>query len=239
MLYNSFPIKSLQDPIYQYNPTFLRIKDTSANGSNPSDSRLDLIDDDENNDDNNYNNENKREDKVKNMNSSMMNDVDVSYRKGGFKMTYEEDTSDEELGEVQILDKYKTELKKYEDNALITVPYEDDNLEEIYEDLCKAKASIPKSSKEKIDDHKNKDPIFAKRYKKFSSARQSGKVPIFESEKIRLAMPKSAIAKRKKELLQVIDEKTNIRENPYINDQMKLNEKINDFVRNLSINSEN
>ena len=238
MLYNSFPIKSLQDPIYQYNPTFLRIKDSSANGSNPSDSRLDMIDDEEN-DDNNYNNENKKEDKIKNMNSSMMNDVDVSYRKGGFKMTYEEDTSDEELGEVQILDKYKSELKKYEDNALITVPYEDDHLEEIYEDLCKAKASIPKSSKEKIDDHKNKDPIFAKRYKKFSSARQSGKVPIFESEKIRLAMPKSAIAKRKKELLQVIDDKTNLRENPYLNDQVKLNEKINDFVRNLSINSEN
>ena len=50
---------------------------------------------------------------------------------------------------------------------------------------------------------------------------------------------KSAIAKRKKELLQVIDDKTNLRENPYLNDQVKLNEKINDFVRNLSINSEN
>ena len=233
MLYNSFPIKSLQDPIYQYNPTFLRIKDTSANGSNSS-SRLDFIDDPDDPDNNNTN-ENNNDEKKKHMNNSMMNDVDVTYRKGGFKMAYD-DTSDEELGDVQILDKYKTELKKYEDNVMITVPYDNDNLEEIYDDLCKAKASIPKSSKEKINEHKNKDPIFAKRYKKFSTAKQSGKVPIFESEKIRLAMPKSAIEKRKKEMMQTIDEKTNLRENPYISEQIKLTEKVNDFVKNLSVN---
>ena len=93
-------------------------------------------------------------------------------------------------------------------------------------------------SKEKIKGLKDKDPVFAKRYKKFSSAKQAGKVPVFENENIpiRLAMPRSAIEKRKKEMMQSVEEKTLYRENPYINEQIKLNEKVSDFVKNLTVN---
>lgn len=239
MLYNSFPIKGIQDPIYQYNPTFLRIKETASGDNSGHTSRLG---DHDNEDQDEYYNSNG----IQNLASAIMNDDELTNREvknRGFKMTVDDSTDEEEEEETykanDILQKYKDELKKFEDHGIPMTFNEDETekLEQIYDDLRNAKSAFPNITKEKIENLKQKDPVFAKRYRQFSAAKSAGKVPIYEAElqPARRTMPRSALERRKKQMMQPSEIKATVRENPYIEEQQKLNDRVSKFVKDLSI----
>jgi len=229
MLYNAFPFKSLQDPMYQFNPTFVKVSETPESRSR----RISVDRQKDNEQSHDYDDSSTMDDESIFANNEKFELIEVN--NDGFKLNLEEEAEEQE--ELLMANRLKRAKKKFEKET--NMQLDDEKLEQEIQEIYKQRMAIPHIDPKKIEQLKNKDPIFAKRYRQFASARLSGRAPLYELQdsKIRLAMPRSAIEKKKKEMLQVfIETKKPVIKNPEIEVQQKLNEKLRGFTKNLSSN---
>jgi hypothetical protein len=113
---------------------------------------------------------------------------------------------------------------------------EDKKFKKIYQELCMQLKSVPKWQPERIKELKQVDPIFAKRYRQFTSAKACNKAPLFDCNDNLLAfkLPKSALSKKKENIADSFrNEKQRPNSKLYKNEIKKINLKVKKFMKEL------
>jgi hypothetical protein len=79
--------------------------------------------------------------------------------------------------------KYVYRRKRVADGEISLSEYvfEDRDLYDFYVGLCERRDRIPELPKERIDELKNRDPIFSKRHRQYEAAKLANKAPLFDA----------------------------------------------------------
>lgn len=100
------------------------------------------------------------------------------------------------------------ELRKisdYHEESLEVFVFEDRNLYRTYLDICRERDEVPHSQPQRIEILKKRDPIFAKRYKQFLSAKTCNKAPKFDMKDFTLPskLPKSTLKREREKMIKI------------------------------------
>ena len=131
-----------------------------------------------------------------------------------------------------ILDNNQKKNKEADKESL----FEDKNLYQVYLDLCAQRDNVPERSASRIEALKKKDPVFAKRYKQFLTAKNCNKAPNFDLNDylIPVTMPKSALLRKKDQIIKEVNEERERSAKMQRAEMQLIEKKIKVFVQNIS-----
>ena len=125
--------------------------------------------------------------------------------------------------------------KKLEEDSLEVYVFEEKRLYDNYLNLCQERDKIPRSLPQRIDVLKKRDPIFAKRYRQFLSAKTCNKAPKFDPRDNLLPMklPKLTIQREKEKIIKLVQKKPYQKPDYFKIELERINERVKTFVKDF------
>lgn len=151
----------------------------------------------------------------------------------GLKVTIDSSESDDDC--IARWNQYKKEKLRQQAQNDLHVQFIDEKMEKLYYELREAREKIPHVNEEKIQEMKLRDPIFAKRYKQYKSAKLINRPPDFDPNdvNIKVRIPKSTLEREKAVIIKKIDNDKDLINKIHMEQQRIYSNKVKEFLSKL------
>lgn len=122
-----------------------------------------------------------------------------------------------------------------EDDSLEVFVFNDRKLYDNYLELCFERDQVPRSLPQRVEILKKRDPVFAKRYKQFLSAKLCNRAPKFDDKDniFQVKLPKLTIEREKQKFIKLVQSAPHQKPDYLKIELERINHRVKTFVENF------